>query len=88
MSEQDEGFLSDLGDMWDAGTSAAGHLVDAGVDVASGAIDGAQAGIQLAETGWDYLTGDNAGAEEHANAFDENVDEMTDNFEQAYDEIF
>ena len=90
MSEmQDEGgFLSDVGDMWDAGVSAAEHLGGAALDAGAGLIDAGQAGVQLAETGWDYLTGDNAGAEEHANAFDENVDEAAENFDQAYDQIF
>jgi hypothetical protein len=88
MSEQDEGFFSDLGDMWDAGTSAAEHLGGAAVDFGAGVIDSGQAGEQQVETGWDYLTGDNEGAEEHANAFDENVDEASQNFGEAYDQIF
>jgi len=62
MSEQDEGFVSDLGDMWDAGTSAVEHLGGAAYDAGAGMIDTGQAGVQLAETGWDYLTGDNEGA--------------------------
>jgi hypothetical protein len=88
MSEQDEGFVSDLGDMWDAGVSAAENLGGAALDAGAGLIDGAQAGIQLVETGWDYMSGDNAGAEEHADAFYENVDEASENFDQAYDQIF
>jgi hypothetical protein len=88
MSEQDEGFLDDMGDMWDAGVSAAEHLGSAELDAGAGLIDGAQAGVQLVETGWDYLTGDNAGAEEHADAFSENVDEASEDFDQAYDQIF
>ena len=86
--ETEGGFFEDVGDMWDAGVSAAEHLTGAAVDAGAGLIDGAQAGVQLVETGWDYLTGNNEGAEEHANAFEENVDEMSQNFGEAYDQMF
>jgi hypothetical protein len=88
MSEQDEGFLSDLGDMWDAGTSAAEHLGGAAVDFGAGVIDQAQAGAQGILAGVDYVLGDDAGAEQHWEAAEENVYEMADNYNEAYDQIF
>ena len=86
--QDDGGFLSDVGDMWDAGVSAAEHLGGAALDTGAGMIDTAQAGVQLVETGWDYLTGDEAGADQHADAYDQNVAEAEENFGQAYDQMF
>ena len=88
MSEQDEGFFDNLGDMVDEGMDAAGNLAGAAVDFGAGVIDLAQAGAQAVSGGWDVILGNEAGYEEHSAAYDQNVDEAYENFDQAYDQIF
>ena len=88
MSEQDEGFLSDLGDMWDSGVSAAEHLGGAAVDLGAGVIDQMQAGAQGILAGADYVLGDEEGAQQHWDAAEDNVYEMSDNYNEAIDQIF
>lgn len=89
MSEtESEGFFDDLGDMYDSGVSAAENLGGAAVDFGAGVIDQMQTGAQVILGGVDYALGDEAGGDAHFEAADQNVEEMYENYDQAYEQIF
>ena len=88
MSEQDEGFFDNLGDMVDEGLDAAGDLAGAAVDFGAGVIDAGQMTYQFMASGADYILGNEEGAYEHMDAAADNYEEAAENFDQAYDQMF